>query len=143
MSTTTMTPEVSAGEQPPAYRRRTSSTSWIFQLPDGPFIETVDKYLEKEAANSKVARYLRTFLDINHCCKLPGECRAVFNIVSQLSLDVSDQDRSKETELRGHEKLQEYIEEHMGPENKSLSFCAIIAENICPYSMCLLGVVFE
>ena len=138
-----MAHEVSVGEQPPAYRRRTSSTSWIYQISDDSFIDVIDKYLEKEAAKSKVARYLRTFLDINHCCKLSGECRAVFNVVSQSSLEASDGDRSKKSELRGHKKLREYIEEHMGPENKSLSFCAIIAENICPYSICLLGVVFE
>ena len=134
--------EVSAGDQPPAYRRRKSSTSWIYDISERRFIDVIDEYLKKEAANSKVSKYLRDFLNINHCCKLPVPCRAVFNVVSQQGSGTGCEDAPRQFELRGHDELQQYIKD-MDPDDKSLSFCALIAENICPYSMCLLGVVFE
>lgn len=131
-------------EQPPKYRLRRTLTpsTWIYQNAERPFKDLIREYLEKET-NKKVINYLRDFLEVNDRCKDNQEgCKSMFNVVSQQRADSPGGDSAHKFEIAGHEGLEKYLES-IGPENTSLSFCALIAENICPYSICLLGVLFE
>ncbi len=131
-------------DEPPEYRLRRTITpsTWINQNHKRPFRDIVDEYLQKET-NRKVVHYLKDFLEVNDRCKDGLEtCKSVFNVVSQYRTGSSGEYTPTQFNLRGHEELQKYLE-GVGPENTSLSFCGFIAENICPYSMCLLGALFE
>ncbi|KAI1372770.1 hypothetical protein F4677DRAFT_462721 [Hypoxylon crocopeplum] len=107
-----------------------------------PFDNVVDEYLERET-NRKVVDYLREFLKVNNRCYNghgSNECKSVFGVVSQGEVKPYEEDsRPFTTTLRGHEMLLEHLENG----SNGLNFQALIAENICPYSICLFGMKFD
>ncbi|KAI5857424.1 hypothetical protein GGS23DRAFT_341329 [Durotheca rogersii] len=108
-----------------------------------PIEDTINEYL-KEEKSPKVVDYLKEFFRVNECCGndlVSADCKSLFHIVSMLDKSPSQSQaaRPHKKVLRGHDELRQHLKE---TNVHNLKFHAIIAESICPHSICLLGMEF-
>lgn len=100
--------------------------------PDQKFSDLVDQYLadrDWDEDDAKAIGYLEAFLPVNNICD--AQCEARFDVVTQ-----SEGRRFRQPEIRTHHRLEEYLERH---DFGGSELCILVAENICPYSICKLG----
>ncbi|KAI5917644.1 hypothetical protein F4810DRAFT_695519 [Camillea tinctor] len=121
------------------YILRSDSTLAIFDL---PLESIIPKYLEKET-NPKVVEYLKDFLKVNNWCENPAHCRSVFDVVTQGHAENPSEKQQSHNVLRGHQALRRSLETDIGSDIKTPCLRSFIAENICPYSICLFGIMFD
>ncbi|RYP73602.1 hypothetical protein DL771_003490 [Monosporascus sp. 5C6A] len=121
-------------QESPNSRHNTSLSRRVHQNASCLFYGMTSKYLEGET-KGKFVDYLRESLHVNsNCTDKGGGCSAVFKVMAQ-----SVSGPPNEEMRLGHEKLEQYIRDYVSSrKNRQLSFCALIAENRCPYSTCLL-----
>ncbi|KAL2106111.1 hypothetical protein VUR80DRAFT_7259 [Thermomyces stellatus] len=98
---------------------------------DQKFSDLVLRYLERDwdEDDAKAIAYLEEFLPANNICD--AECKARFDVVTQ-----SEGRRFRQAEIRTHHLLEEYLEKN---DFGGSELCILVAENICPYSICRLG----
>lgn len=128
----------------PAYRFQSSQIHTRPMDPrntsDDDFQDLMSRYLSRtwEKADDRAVTYLTDFLDINNHCagRMRGQCKATFDITTQF-----DSVPSTARTVFTHRDLERYLLElRTSSIDGRISLRTLVAENICPHSICQLGI---